>query len=147
MSKAIVITTKLLAIYFIFIATSWHLINKFTKETIVIASTSSSLGMPALIGVSLLGILFVVFVFKQVSNTINDNPFGYGSILFFGTLISTLTLMGFLWIRKLIDLIEVNSGLFVIDLQTYNDSLQRMFIYMIVGVLIAIGGLVYDKTH
>ena len=80
-------------------------------------------------------------------NAINDSPFGYGSIYFFGGLILSVSIIGLIWIDKLSDIINFNVAQFITDLTTYKHSLWIVFIYIVSGLCVATVGIVYKKTR
>jgi len=140
------IAFKLASLILIFVCSPIYLIWKFKRVETVEVTTNS---MPILITLllSLFIIMVISYLFSQTMSAINDSPFGYGSIYFFGGLILSVSVIGLIWIDKLSDLINYNVAQFTHDLTIYKHSIWIVFIYIMSGLCVATLGIVYKKTR
>jgi hypothetical protein len=131
----------------IFIAPLVYLYWKYKQtETYTVEVTDTSLPMVITILLSVILIFGISWLFSQTKAYINDNPFGYGSIIFFGGLLGAVSFIGMMWLSKIEDLINANVGQFLIDLATYKHSIWIVLAYVISGIVVAISGFIIEKT-
>lgn len=138
---------RIVSLAFIFPVPIIYLLIKFTnKEIETVTVTTNSTPIVILIAVSVLVIFFVSYVFSQTMAYIKDKPFGYGSIFFFGGLLGGVVVVGIMWLSKLEDLINYNVTQFMNDIIIYKTSMMYVLGSIILGLVIGVAGLVYEKT-
>ena len=147
MNRAIEIVSKLVAIGLIFIAPLIYLVQKFSNEEVIPEHTNSSMPLLILVMLSIVLILFISFLFSQLMAYMKDNPFGYSSIFFFGSLVATVSFLGISWINKLNDLVEYNTAQFMTDLEVYAHSMVIVLVYVLSGMIVGAVGLAYKKLR
>ena len=145
MNRAIEIASKLIAIGLIFIAPLWYLVWKFSNEVVIAEHTNSSMPLLILVLVSLFSILLVSYIFSQLMAYMKDNPFGYSSIFFFGSLLAVISFLAISWLNKLEDLINFNVEQFMADVEVYKHSILIVLVYVVSGMIVGTVGLTYKK--
>ena len=142
------VSCKIIALGLIFIAPIAYLLWKYGgSETEVIEITTNSMPMAILLLISIFVIVLVLYIGSSTMSAIQDNPFGYGGIYMFGTLIGAISFLGIYWIDKVADLIDYDPSQFLNDLATYKHSVQIVLSYIVAGLVIATAGFLYKKTQ
>lgn len=141
------ITFKIAGVILIFIAPLVYLYWKYqTTETELVEVTNNSMPMAITIIISVIVIFGVAWLFSQTKAYINDHPFGYGSILFFGGMLGGISFIGLMWLNKIKDLINANVVQFLTDIDMYIGSIHIILTYIIIGIVVAVSGFVIEKT-
>lgn len=149
MKKSLVVTTsKIIALGLIFLAPIIHMLIRFGgSETTTIEVTTNSMPMIILIMISLLVIVFIMWLGSSTMSAINDHPFGFGGIYMYGSIILGVSVLALFWLNKLKDLINYDVSQLLIDLDVYKGSIQYVITYIVAGLVIASAGFIYEKTQ
>ena len=124
---------KLLTVGLLFIAPFIILIIRYSEEKVV-EVTERSMPLWVLAITSIIAIIFILWLFSQTMAKIKEQPFGWGSLVFFGGLILITLVMGFVWSLKFEDLIIYKSAELLQDIAYFKTTLQIIAPFTTVGV-------------
>lgn len=147
MNKVIVWASRIISVACI-VYPLIYLVNKFSNEKVIEATTKTVLPIPILIVVSVIGMVLIVGVSTQLFivyfSKAKSNPFSFTVIAPFGLIILGITWFAKLWINKISLLIEVNAERFMNDLSTYAYSMNVVMIWVGIGIGIGLAGVIYN---
>lgn len=147
-NKLIDTIVKVVTLSLIFIAPLAYLIWKFgDKQTEMVEVTTNSMPIPILIIVSIFAVMAISYIFSQTLHLIADNPFGFGSIFFFGSLMAIICVVAYLWLNKVYDLIDTNAIEFMANIDVYKHSILIVSVYIACGLVIGTGGFIFKKVR
>jgi hypothetical protein len=129
---------KLVALALIFLAPIVHLIVAFsTEEEMVVAQ---SLGIIPMILVMAIALLLVSYIYSNIKAKLNQHPFGFLSIMFYGGVGALFIAVLMFWFGSILGTAQTSFDTFKANFETYIRTMQFIIGYVMLGLVIATFG-------
>ena len=137
------ILLKVLSIGLIFVAPIVHMIVFYSTEDTV--SVKQSIGLIPMIIIMAIALLLISFIYSNIKAKLNQHPFGFLSIMFYGLVGFMFIAVLMFWFSSILGTAQTNFDAFKENFTSYIRTMQFIIGYVLFGIIVATYGWYRNK--
>ncbi len=137
------ILLKVLSIGLIFVAPIVHMIVFYSTEDTV--SVKQSIGLIPMIIIMAIALLLISFIYSNIKAKLNQHPFGFLSIMFYGLVGFMFIAVLMFWFSSILGTAQTNFDAFKENFTSYIRTMQFIIGYVLFGIVVATYGWYRNK--
>ena len=137
------ILLKVLSIGLIFVAPIVHMIVFYSTEDTV--SVKQSIGLIPMIIIMAIALLLISFIYSNIKAKLNQHPFGFLSIMFYGLVGFMFIAVLMFWFSSILGTAQTNFDAFKENFTSYIRTMQFIIGYVLSGIVVATYGWYRNK--